>query len=121
MWVLVGEGRDKLELWRTANWERGPSLPRHLQNPYNAVAFSPDGRLLAIREANQVSLINTTTGTVVSNLTLPTDSDHSVDVCFVGADRLAAIFLDGSVLIWNLSELRKELSAMGLDWVETSQ
>ena len=117
-WVLAGAAPDKMKLWRAANGEPGPSLPPHLQNPNNAVAFSADGRFLAVLGTNEVSVVETASGAIVSNLLLPTDSGHAMDLRFVGADRLVAVFLNGSVLIWNLAEIRKELETMGLNWMK---
>ncbi len=120
-WVLAAEGRDATRLWRTAGWEPGAILPTELQGPNRRAAFSRDGRLLAVRTSTGVQLLSTVSGAPVAHLTLPSDPGFAVDLCFDGNERLLGIFLNGRVCVWDLVALRRELKAVGLDWVEDDQ
>ena len=112
-WLMVNQRRSNSCRLRTVgDWREGP-LTRG-----TGLGFSPDGRLLVVdRGTGIVALIEAETGRVVANLEDPNQ-------CWFGG----AIFSpDGSHLYlpsdesraaydWDLRSIRRQLSAMGLDW-----
>jgi WD40 repeat protein/tRNA A-37 threonylcarbamoyl transferase component Bud32 len=117
-WVIAGEGQEQCRLWRADDWSNGPPLPTNSPSPNDCVAFSPNGRELAYQSAAGIKLIETATGRELAFLTPQTGPGVVVDIRFFGNQCIAILYLDGSVVTWNLAALHRELSAIGLDWIE---
>jgi WD40 repeat protein len=113
---LATTGGD-FRFWEVGNWGSKPLPDRALAAEGGANAFSPDGTLSAIDTGRgSVALVVVATGREVARLEPP------------GKDRLNAIHFspDGtkligpadyqSVHVWDLRAIRRELSAIGLDW-----
>jgi WD40 repeat protein len=70
-WVLAGTGRNRVGLWRTDTWAPGPALPEEVQNFSFLAAFSPDGRLLAIRGDQTIALFRVEGAEPLARLAVP--------------------------------------------------
>lgn len=82
--------------WATRKWEDGP---------YRTVAFSPDGRLVAVGSAGTngaISVWETATFRIAGRFTNQSGSVEAMT--FVGHDRVAASTADDSVSLWDLAE-----------------
>ena len=116
-WVLV-MGNAKTELWRYGSWTRGPALPVDLQGEDHYARLSPDGATLVIEKDGKGQLIETRTGQPVATLEgTGTPAGICVNEVF-SADgaRVSLLWQYGSVHVWDLTVLHRELAALGLDW-----
>jgi WD40 repeat protein len=118
-WVYAGSDREKRALWSAADWTRGPDLGATGDDRSIPGALSPDGRWLALATTGrQVGLVETATGRTLVELTAPEPISWVPGLVFSGHDRLCVVSVHGRVHIWDLAVLRRELGAVGLDWVE---
>jgi WD40 repeat protein len=81
------------------------------------LAFSPDGRLLALAaNGRDIQLLNPANGAELATLTAP-DAQPLEQIAFSGDGTRLAACLDGrAIQLWDLRMLREELAALGLDW-----
>jgi hypothetical protein len=100
------------------SWERGLSIPR--QQPVKMggpLAFSGDGRLLAIaRTPEVVQLVDPATGEEVATLTPPYLGPVSCLAFSPDGSHLAVARYDSLISLWDLRQVRRRLAASGLDW-----
>jgi WD40 repeat protein len=115
-WVLV-TGDKKTELWRYGSWERGPALPADLQGETHHARLSPDGGLVAIEKDGKLHLLDTKTGQPLATCEGTNPAGICVNEVF-SADgaRLSLLWQYGSVHVWNLTAVHRELTSLGLDW-----
>jgi WD40 repeat protein len=115
--VLAGTGRNRVGLWRTDTWAPGPALPEEVQNFSFLAAFSPDGRLLAIRGDQTIALFRVEGAEPLARLAVP-DSLRAVPAVRFTRDgrRLIVARMEGRVDLWDLATMRRELAELGLDW-----
>jgi WD40 repeat protein len=115
-WLATDKGRE-ICLWRVGTWERDRVIARVDSAGANAVAFSPNSRVLALaRTPSLVQLLDLDTGKPLASLAVP-------DPLGVASMRFSA---DGSQLVagraeqefhvWDLRAIREQLAEMGLDW-----
>jgi len=116
-WVITGTSRE-YALWKTGTWERGPSWPAQIEGgAYARAAYSPDGSLVAVaQQRGVVELRETGSYGFVLQLELPqkwwvNHFDWSPD-----GSRLYVLCPGHRVLYWDLTEIRRELAARGLNW-----
>ena len=97
---------------QSANGGRAPA------SKGGALAFSPDGRLLAIAQpAGSVQLVEAETGRLVASLDDPQQSRSRQATFTADGSRLILASEDGRAAhVWDLRAIRRELVAMGLDW-----
>jgi WD40 repeat protein len=114
-WLVVSSTTE-YQFWRVGPWEPGLRVPRRGNVP-GAMAFSPDGRVLAVVPAAQVlRLIDPDTGGELATLTPPRPSPVS-EMRFSPDGSLLAVSTGTAVgYLWDLQLLRRELRAMNLDW-----
>jgi serine/threonine protein kinase/WD40 repeat protein len=108
-WLLTTGGGCRL--WKVGTWEEGLSFGGGL------ACFSPDGRLLAVGDApGSIRLVECGSGTEVVRLDAP-EPAFLTPRCFTrdGACLFAA-GETGTVAVWDLRMLRRELAKIGLDW-----
>jgi len=117
-WLVTGAAR-KYQFWRVDSWQEELNLsidrsPSGLPGP---MAFAPDGRLLALaRSTLEVQLFDPHTGRQVARLPSPFPQIISC-LCFSpDGSRLAVATEAGTVELWDLRHIRRELAEMGLDW-----
>ncbi len=115
-WLAIScEGEYRVH--RVGTWELVHLLPYVGQALYEPMAFSRDGRWLAVIDGGQrVKLLDTANWQEQATLT-PATEDRLGSLCFSPDGRRLAVATTNQVLhLWDLWELRRELSALGLDW-----
>ena len=116
-WVLV-TGDKKTELWRYGTWQRGAELPADLQGELHHARLAPDGESLVIEKDRKVHLLATATGESIAVLASASSASGICvnEVFSADAARLSLLWQYGSVYVWDLAGLRRELATVGLDW-----
>jgi tetratricopeptide (TPR) repeat protein len=97
------------QLWAVGSWQEGPRL---------SGLFSPDGRVIADSPARGVlRLTRVGDGRELARLEDP-NQDDSGNATFSadGARIVTTNNNTGSIHVWDLREIRRELDALGLDW-----
>jgi WD40 repeat protein len=109
-WLAVAG--DHARLWRVADWQPGPRVPN------GKMAFSPDGRLIAIdTRSGVIHLIDPATGGVYARLEDPNlDRAHYLGFSPDGTQLIGSCAQGRAVRVWDLREIRRQLAEMGLDW-----
>jgi WD40 repeat protein len=113
---LACAAEDATTIWQTADWSQRHRIPHPPETPgrYH-VAFSPDGRVVAITVSEQATrLVLLETGEELG--TLPTDRMLNSLAFSPAGDRLAAACEPGYFQLWDLHHLREQLAGMRLDW-----
>ncbi len=109
-WLLSSGSPCKL--WTTDTW----ALERELGGV--GLCFSPEGRLVALLDANKViRLVEAKTGRVIARLESPDTS--TVNWATFSPDGSHLVLVPDNypaVHVWDLRAIRKQLAAMGLDW-----
>ncbi|HZT42786.1 MAG TPA: AAA-like domain-containing protein [Chthonomonadaceae bacterium] len=114
---LVGGGAD-YRFWEAGTWRPGPVLPRSPgSNPPAPLDFTRDGKLLAIApSATQVRLVDTATMQEIASLEAP-GASVVLWLCFSpDGSKLAVVWEDGRIGLWDLRRIRQRLATLGLDW-----
>jgi WD40 repeat protein/tRNA A-37 threonylcarbamoyl transferase component Bud32 len=102
-----------LRLWATDSWQEVRTI-----GGIGGAAFSPDNSVLAAERGNGViTLIDPETGDEYARLEDP-HQDRGGSPCFSadGAQLAVANSDSNSIHVWNLRDIRRQLSRMGLDW-----
>jgi WD40 repeat protein/serine/threonine protein kinase/tetratricopeptide (TPR) repeat protein len=111
-WLVTACGQG-VTFWEVGTWEAGLQIPCRGE----CLAFSPDGRLLAVCDSPYVvKLFAPTDGRQLAALEAP--NLHPIaHLCFSpDGSQLAAACTTHVVQVWDLRRLRRQLAAMGLDW-----
>lgn len=115
--LLVIGGSDEVQFYRTSEWRRFQSLPRHPVSQLPPFfAFTGDSQICAASlPPNHVLLIDTATGKELATLPAAT---HILNRCAFSPDGrfLAVASTEHHALIWDLTKLRGKLRELGLDW-----
>jgi WD40 repeat protein len=103
--------------WEVGSWEHRWELPRDRADLPGPLAFSNDGKLLAIAlSLKSVRIVEPTDGRELVTLT-PPNPQMVARLCFSpDADRLAVAYQTHAVHLWDLGLIRKQLAEMNLDW-----
>ncbi len=115
--LVTTSSRDYL-LWNTQTWQVRRRVPLDLGSAVaGPIAFSPDGRLLAVAaNRRDIRLLNPESGDEFSTLTAP-DPVNLAHLSFSGdGSRLVAAAVGRSIQLWDLRTLRRDLARLGLDW-----
>jgi WD40 repeat protein len=110
-WLVTASG-GQFTQWETRAWQ---ARHRYAAEPGAGVmAFSPDARLLAIRQSDaEVLLLSPERGLEVARL----PGELPWPLCFSpDGTRLAVVEDERRVRLWDLRRLRQELAALQLDW-----
>jgi serine/threonine protein kinase/WD40 repeat protein/Flp pilus assembly protein TadD len=116
-WLVTGSVTSH-EFWRVGTWEPERKLERAERNNVpGPLAFSPDGRLLAVAHSGRaIRLLEPETGRLVATLTAPAEL-LLADLRFSpDGGRLAAATEGHAVQLWDLRLIRQQLAEIGLDW-----
>jgi serine/threonine protein kinase/WD40 repeat protein len=116
--VLVLSRDDEFSFWSLDTLQPIYRLRRDLAQLPGWVAFSPDGRLMALEMAPAViSLKEVATGRTVAKLEDP-HGDRATSQGFTpdGTQLVVVASYAGAIHIWDLRSIRTRLKAMGLDW-----
>jgi WD40 repeat protein len=106
---------QECRLWHVGSWHPGPTI--QVSTSFLAMAFSRDGRLLAIDDGGRVRLFDAASGREVATLDAGTDaSAHFFCLAFSPDGTQLAAGRDHIVHLWDLRGIRAHLAALGLDW-----
>ncbi|HVR75418.1 MAG TPA: serine/threonine-protein kinase, partial [Planctomycetota bacterium] len=120
--LIVATG-EEFTVYETGGWKAIRRFPRLDPSPHPpAMTWSPDGKLLALALSyRQVHLIEFSTGEELAVLATPRHKLLSYLRFSPDSTRLVSQDNDGGVAAWELSRLREELRALGLDWEQGLQ
>jgi serine/threonine protein kinase/WD40 repeat protein/Tfp pilus assembly protein PilF len=116
-WLVTGAMAD-YRFWKVDSWQAGPVFPReHAMEGPGPLAFSKDGRILAIAYSGQnVRLIDPDSGKELATLSAP-DPRIIWDLAFSqDGSLLAAATTNHVIQLWDLRKIRRHLATMGLAW-----
>jgi WD40 repeat protein len=108
-------------VWRVSDWK--PLLPRTAKSSATVpgpIAFSPDGRMLAILDSPRiVRLLDAETFEELASLQLAGNAFiHSLLFDPQSSRLFAGTTTPGTVHIWKLNRIRERLRGMQLDWTD---
>jgi eukaryotic-like serine/threonine-protein kinase len=114
--LVVGSEVD-YRSWKIGTWEPGWRLRRDHASQFGPVAFSANGRTVAVALSTKlVRLIDSTTGLTQADLTAA-DARPVTGMCFSPDEgRLAVATGSHLIHVWDLRRIRRQLAGMGLDW-----
>jgi tetratricopeptide (TPR) repeat protein len=113
-WLATGTRREFC-LWRVGTWEWGRVI--NAGGGYSALAFSPDGRLLAVaRTGLLVQLLDPDTGEELASLAAPDPQGLTTLRFSADGGQLVAGYGKQECHVWDLRAIRRQLAKMGLDW-----
>jgi WD40 repeat protein len=115
---LVTGVRNDFFFWDVGSWELKARLPRAPRSLFSSVAFTRDGRLLAVVEGrNRIHLRDAATLRLLATLETPGGRASLTGLSLSPDGTLLAATTDYNVVaLWDLHRLRQELAAMDLDW-----
>jgi WD40 repeat protein len=113
-WLVVGDAHE-YQFWNVRDWKPGLRLTRDMGQALSAVAFTRDGKTVAVRAGSSVRLVDVVTGTDLALLEPPESGEH-FSLCFVADDTRLVVGGSSPQRVWDLRLIRERLSAMGLDW-----
>ncbi len=116
--TLVTSRGDEYRFWEVGSWLPVRRLPWEVQSYSGWVAFSPDGKLLALEQSPAViHLVDAATGRTVAKLEDPR-SERAQWLGFTpdGSRLVAIATFSRAIHVWDLAAIRRPLAAMGLDW-----
>jgi eukaryotic-like serine/threonine-protein kinase len=116
-WLLTG-GQSDYRFWKVGSWEPGPVIERENPGSYHGpLAFSRDGRMLAIAPSQQkLLLFDFVNRRELTTLTAP-DAHTLSRLCFNDDGTELAASTDNHVVqLWDLRTIRRQLASIGLDW-----
>jgi WD40 repeat protein len=115
-WLVIGV-RSEFCFWEVGSWEPKARLPREPRSLCSSVAFTPDGRLLALVQGrNRIHLHDAATLRQLATLEVPGPADLWGLSLSPDGTRLAANTDYNVIALWDLRRLRQELAALDLDW-----
>jgi serine/threonine protein kinase/WD40 repeat protein len=116
--LLIISRDEEFSFWDVETLQPVYRLRRDIAQLPGWVAFSPDGRLMALEMAPGVIALNdVTTGRTVAKLEDP-HGDRATSQGFTpeGTQLVVVAAHAGAIHVWDLRSIRKRLKAMNLDW-----
>ncbi len=114
---LYASGARGAELLRVSDWRPAPALPEPVAKAGAVPSFTADGKLLAVTVDEKIYLMDPATGAKLIILSSPSGNASTARVCLSpDGTRLAVMWDDASVDLWDLTTLRRGLAGAGLDW-----
>jgi serine/threonine protein kinase/WD40 repeat protein len=116
--ALVIAGGDEFSFWDVQTFERIRQLRRDVTQYPGWVAFSPDGKLMALEMAPGVlHLMETATGRTVARLEDPHGDRATWQAFTPDGTRLVVVARYANAIhVWDLRAIRARLKEMNLDW-----
>jgi tetratricopeptide (TPR) repeat protein len=121
-WLVSGTGAvggspAECCFWKVGTWERGPSIPLQRTTSPAEVAFSDEGRMLAVaRTMTELALYDPRDLRELARLQ-SREPMILVALCFSpDGSVLAAGTASGYIHVWDLRQVRARLEGMNLDW-----
>jgi WD40 repeat protein/tetratricopeptide (TPR) repeat protein len=100
--------------WRVGTWELGQRIEdKHIAEQ---TAFTTDGRLMALRIDNKVSLADAATGRELAGLSTVQPVAQTPLSFSPDGTKLVVTTDRNTALVWDLRQIRAQLAPMGLDW-----
>jgi len=116
-WLVTFGPRREFRFWKPGTWESSHAVKRQGIPTDRAMAFTPDGSLLAIaRTLTLAQLIDPDTGAELASLEVPDAGAISSLAFNHDGTLLAAGRANQIVHVWDLRRLRSRLAEFGLDW-----
>lgn len=113
-WLAVASS-EGYRAWDTSTWRPGARLGEASAGA--AMAFSPDSTLFAgVNASAQIELRRPDTGELLTQLEAPNPAMIAALRFTRDGTQLLALQGDQQVQVWNLKEIRRDLSTNGLDW-----
>jgi eukaryotic-like serine/threonine-protein kinase len=114
-WLVTGSAKE-YRFWRVNSWEPGLGISRdRADDMWGDLAFSPDGTTLALLHGRDtcVRLVSVSTGQELASF-----EEAGAPLCFSpDGGWLATKGADSQgLLVWDLRLIRRQLTAMRLDW-----
>lgn len=116
--VIVGVDLKRTEVLHTDRWRPDGKLPEELQSANLPMAYSPDGRWLAIRNDNNLRLLDAKTHALLATMEIDAATYLPALRFTPDSRQLIAVLVDGRVDIWDIAAMRTELAGLGLDWTD---
>jgi WD40 repeat protein len=115
--LIISRG-DEFTFWDVASWQPIQRLPREVTQYPGWVAFSPDGRLMALEMAPAViHLKEVATARTLARLEDPFGDRASWQGFTPDGTQLVVLANYASAVhVWDLRAIRERLKAMNLDW-----
>jgi hypothetical protein len=115
-WLVTG-AFSGYYLREVGSWELKARLPRYPRSLPALVAFTRDGRVLALSQGrNRIDLHEAATLRHLATLEAPGTAHLTGLALSPDGTRLAAATTYNMIVLWDLRRLRQELTPLGLDW-----
>jgi WD40 repeat protein len=120
-WLVVGAG-DGYQFYQTDGWKAAHQVRRvDCGHKPATAAFSQDGKLVAVwTRPGQVSLLNPNDGSEYAVLPITTRSgsiEANGELRFTADGSNLVVVADRKrIQVWNITSIRTQLAAVGLDW-----
>lgn len=112
-WLVTGAPAE-YRFWKVGSWEMAHAIPRqYAGDMYGSMAFSPDGRTLALVRGRNSDLRLVEADTGREWATLEAGEPH----CFSPRGNwLVTSEANGLLRLWDLRRIRQQLATLNLDW-----
>lgn len=110
-WLCTNTG--SVRLWKIGQWNESQQVTQSMGQGL----FSPDSQILAIEDLSRIRLISTKTGNEVATLSAPGKTRLVVQAFTPDGEQIITCGEDtGALHIFDLREIRLQLTELGLDW-----
>jgi WD40 repeat protein len=118
---LVTSTRGEFRFWEVGTWELKHRLPRHPGAIRGPVAFTSDGRLMALAHARHlihlIDLRDAASPKHLATLELPPGLNDIAGLSLSPDGTRLAVDTEANLLcLWDLRRIREELASLDLDW-----
>jgi WD40 repeat protein len=115
-WLMTA-GDGACHSWRVGSWKSAePIQAANASVSWNAVCFSPDGKMLALGPwRGAVRLVDPATDQEVATLSTP-GKELITNLAFSPDGSILAVCCQEVIQVWDLRLIRRQLKEMNLDW-----